>query len=200
MEWNLSAIFLENEKFYILIILIDINYILISIVYIVFTVAIHKFFRKKKEWRNKRGNHWHGGFIYSSLGVFEEERIELEGLDRPSIPYRISSSRLLPRNLKGFPSGIDDTRAGEFVNFYRAIETFALSRHSNSCGNLSLNIGGGPCLLSSFFFSSFLNPNIYILSRERQPSKLFITRITLLSSFFNSWRIKFFPLHLFDKR
>ena len=160
MEWNLSFMESFSSKMK--------NFI--SIVYIVFTVAIHKFFRKKKEWRNKRGNHWHGGFIYSSLGVFEEERIELEGLDRPSIPYRISSSRLLPRNLKGFPSGIDDTRAGEFVNFYRAIETFALSRHSNSCGNLSLNIGGGPCLLSSFFFSSFLNPNIYIYIIEGEAA------------------------------
>lgn len=98
----------------------------------------------------------------------------MEGLDRPSIPYRISSSRLLPRNLKGFPSGIDDTRVGEFVNFYRAIETFALSRHSNSCGNLSLNIGGGPCLLSSFFFSSFLNPNIYIYYRGRGSHPSFL--------------------------
>lgn len=90
-----------------------------------------------------------------------ESRSFREGKDRVGgsrSTLDIVSLLLLPRNLKGFPSGIDDTRGGEgreFVNFYRAIETFALSRHSNSCGNLSLNIDGGPCLLFSSFFSSF---------------------------------------------
>lgn len=83
--------------------------------------------------------------------------------------------------------------AREFVNFYRAIETFALSRHSNSCGNLSLNICWGtvPPSSPSSSPSCFLNVSP---STWSYPS--FLLHELHFPSFFNSWRIKFFPLCL----
>lgn len=117
--------------------------------------------------------HWSGELQEPEESVLDSWH--REGLDRPSIPL-VSLSPAPSRNLKGFPSGIDDTRRGKqagvckLLSSYRnvcAFKTLEL-RRCLSCGNLRRTIPGtsrisswGPfplfpssfLLLFSFFFS-----------------------------------------------
>lgn len=179
--WNPSTIFHVSSKWKILYRL----YIYYLLLYT--TIAIHKFPGGGKNRREEI----EGVIIDIESYLFEFWRRKGRVSIDPRYPYRISSAP--SEEFKRISIGYRwySRRRREFVNFYRAIETFALSRHSNSCGNLSLNICWGtvPPSSPSSSPSCFLN-----VSPSSHPS--FLLHELHFPSFFNSWRIKFFPLCL----
>ena len=121
-----------------------------------------------------------------------------EGLDRPSRYRSYLFSLAPPRNLKGFPSGIDDTRRSKeagvckLLSSYRnvcAFKTLSRSWRWPSCGNSRRNLEDidGDRFLLSFpfffprcFFFFFFKPKATSSQHPRRNlggAKLFITQI-----------------------